>query len=204
MVIAIGLTALLLTILFRFLVSNSTFEKKVNQASSSVLERQRLIERLDSVLTNLQSTESGSPLFYTAPFPGDSVGPSLVVSFNAGIDPNPDFSGVLLGRIYRTEQKELMLGYWQADKKRYRTEVLLKNVHDLEWQFLGPALEKDPTTIVLGNGRGWLNQWPKNQGSAPEIIRLKLWCGIDKQKKSEANLQLAFILPVLTPIAVTK
>jgi hypothetical protein len=204
MAIAIGLTALLLTLLFRFLVTNAAFEKKVNQAAFSVLERQRFIERLDSVLTNLQPSESGGPLFYTAPFPDNSIGHSLVVSFNAGIDPDPDYSGVLLGRIYRTEQNELVLGYWQGDKKGFRTEVLLKNVQNMEWQFLGPALDKDPTTILLGNGRGWLKQWPKNQGGAPEIIRLKIWCGADPQKQEEAQLQLAFILPVLTPISVTK
>jgi hypothetical protein len=204
MTIAIGLTAVLLAILFRFLVSNAKFERKVDLASAIVLERERIVERLDTVLTNLQPLDTGGPLFYTAQFPDDSIAQSLVVSFNAGIDPDPEYSSIVTGRIYVTEAGELILGYWPVDKKGYRTEVLLQNVHDLEWQFLGQKLDKDPKTPIIAGSWAWLRQWPKTQSRAPEIIRLRLWCGQSKKKQPEPNLQFAFILPVLTPINMVK
>jgi hypothetical protein len=159
------------------------------------------VERLDTVLTSLQPAES---VFYTALFPDDGAAQSLVVSFNAGIDPDPEFSSTVQGRIYVTESGELTLSYWSANKKAYRTEVLLRNVRDLEWQFLGQKIDKDPKVPVIAGNWAWLKEWPKKRGGNPEIIRLKLWCGIDKKKQREANLEFAFILPVLTPITMLK
>jgi hypothetical protein len=202
MTIAIGLTAILLTLLFRFLVENTRFEQKVDQATQAVLERQRTIERIDSILTSLESPEKGGSFFYTAEFPDDVVTKSLVVSFNAGIDPDPEYSHVLTARIYLTEQGELMLGYWPQNKKSYRTEVLLQHVHNLEWQFLGPKLDKDPKVPVIAGHWAWLKDWPKNREGMPEIVRLQLWCGPGKSK--DPNLQLAFVLPVLTPVSMVK
>ncbi len=204
MLIAIGLTSILLTILFRFLVTNAKFERKVDLAAATVMERQRIVERLDMILTNLQTVDGQNEVFYTALFPDDSLATSLVVSFNAGIDPDPEFSSAITGRIYLTESGELTLSYWSANKKAYRTEVLLQKVRDLEWQFLGQRIDKDPKVALIAGNWGWLTEWPKKQGGHPEIIRLKLWCGIDKKTEKEPNLQFAFILPVLTPITVTK
>ncbi len=204
MTIAIALTSILLTLLFRFLVENTRFEQKVDQASAIVLERQRLVEKLETILTSLQPLENENTVFYTAFFPDDTTTESLVFSFNAGIDPNPEYSHILTGRIYLTEQGELRLTYWTPDKKGHRTEVLLQNIQDLEWQFLGQKTDKDPKVPVLASNWGWLKQWPKKRGGSPEIIRLRLWCEINKKKHPEPNLQLAFIMPVLTPIQVTK
>ena len=203
MVIAIGLTSILLTILFRFLVTNAKFERKVDLAAAAVLERQRIGERLEMILTSLQA-DGKTEVFYTALFPDDSLAQSLVVSFNAGIDPDPEFSSTVSGRIYVTESGELTLSYWSANKKAYRTEVLLQNVRDLEWQFLGQKIDKESTVPVIASNWAWLKDWPKKQGGHPEIIRLKLWCGVDKKKQKDPNLEFAFILPVLTPITMDK
>jgi hypothetical protein len=204
MVIAIGLTSILLTILFRFLVTNAKFERKVELAAAAVLERQRIVERLEMILTSLEAVDGKTEVFYTALFPDDSLAQSLVVSFNAGIDPDPEFSSAVSGRIYVRESGELTLSYWSANKKAYRTEVLLQNVRDLEWQFLGQKIDKDPKIPLIAGNWGWLKEWPKKQGGHPEIIRLKLWCGVDKKTQKEPNLEFAFILPVLTPITITK
>jgi len=200
MTVAIGLTAILLTLLFRFLMNNAQFERKVDQASAKVLERQRLGERLETILTSLQPVSKESVALYTLPFPDDEVVESLVVSFNAGIDPDPEYSHVVTGRIFVTDRQELALVYWPLNKEGYRTEVLLQNVRGLEWQFLGQKLDKDPKIPVIANNWAWLSKWPKERKTVPEIIRLKIWCGIEKTRHSEPNLQWAFILPTLTPI----
>lgn len=188
--------------MFRFLISNAGLQQKIDEAASTVLERQRVVERLETVLTNLQPTDSKGVAFYTALFPDDTIAPSLIVSFNAGIDPNPEYSHVVTGRIYVTEKGELMLGVWPQDKTSYRTEMLLQNVHALEWQFLGKKKDKDPKTPLLGNSLAWLKAWPETSSSMPDIIRLKLW--FDKDTKKDPHLQFAFIRPVLTPIPLVK
>lgn len=177
-------------------------QEKIDAAAFTVLERQRMVERLDTVLTNLQSPDGEEAVFYTASFPDDMISPSLIFTFNAGIDPNPEYSHVITGRIYVTEKGELMLALWPLDKKSYRTEMLCRNVQSLEWQFLGKKVDKDPKTPLLGNSLAWLKNWPETSGSLPDIIRLKIWC--DSDTKKEPHLQFAFVRPVITPIPLVK
>jgi hypothetical protein len=206
--IAIGLASILFTFLFRFLVSYATIEKKIETAQIVLLERQRMQEKLETIFTSIESAKIDGagidgPSFYTALFPDEKVA-SLIVLFNAGIDPDPAFSGSNTGRLYLNERDEFCLTQWTLSKNDYRTEVLLKDVRALEWEFLGHKEEKDTKAIPISGSWGWLPLWPKKQSGVPTIIRLKLWGGIDKKKKSGPNLQFAFILPNQEPVPIYK
>jgi hypothetical protein len=184
----------LLSLLFRFLVSYAIIEKKIEVAQTTLLERERVQEKLESIFTSIEPAGIENPSFYTLQFP-DEKSTSLVFLYNAGVDPNPAFSGPNTGRLYLNERGEFCLTQWPLAKDDYRTEVLLKNVTALEWEMLGAKQQKSGL---------WLPLWSKQQGGIPSILRLKLWCGIDKKKKREPNLQFAFIRPTQEPIQILK
>jgi len=192
-IIAIGLSSMLLTLLFRFIVSYATIEKKIEGAQIGLLERSRMQEKLESIFTSIEPSTLEEPSFYTLDFPEESNS-SLVFLYNAGIDPDPAFSGPNTGRLYLNKRGEFCLTQWPLSKSDYRSEVLLKNIRAFEWELLG---KKE----VSGRFE-WLSIWTKKQRGLPSIIRLKLWCGIDKNKRTGPNLQFAFILPTQEPIEI--
>jgi hypothetical protein len=192
--IAIGLSAMLFTVLFRFLVSNAQFEQKTERVVKLLTERHRIEDRLEWIFGHIELPLFDQPNLYTAHLP-DDTSPSLAVLFNAGVDPNPRFSGPTIARLHINQKKEFCFTWWPLKGTEYRSEVLLSNIHSLEWQFLGQKEEKDTSAIPIGSKWAWLKSWPKTKGGIPSIIKLNLWCGIDKKKQREPNLQFAFILP---------
>lgn len=157
-------------------------------------ERQRVQGRLESILGNVEPALANNPNFYTVHLP-DEREKSLIVLFNAGIDPDPAYSSTTTARLHLTDKGDFCFTWWPLSKEGYRTETLLSDVRHLEWEFLGLKADQE---------WGWLKEWPKAMGGIPSIVRLNLWCGIDKKKKREPNLQFAFILTNQEPVAVLK
>ena len=199
-IIGIGLSACLFTLLFRFLVSYATIEKKVETAQIVLLERERVQQKLGEIFTSIE-TSANENSFYTLT---NEKSTSLIILYNAGVDPDPAFSGVNTGHIYLNEKGEFCFTQWTLSQDDYRTEVLLKNIKAITWELLGPKPKKQISVIPLGDSWAWWPLWPKEQNGIPKIIRLKLWCGIEKKKKIEPNLQFAFILPTQEPIQIFK
>lgn len=191
--------------LFQFLISNARFERSIERTQAALFERQRLQERLESLFFSLYPPEiSADAPFYTALFPNEKT-TSLIALFNAGIDPNPSFSGPNTARLFLNEKKEFCFAQWPLIKEGCRTEILVRDVRAMEWEFLGNSLDKDIPATRIGNGWAWMKQWPKSLvRGIPSIIRLKIWRGIDKKKQTEPNVQLAFVLPNQEPAAIVK
>jgi hypothetical protein len=201
-IIGLGLSACLFTVLFRFLVSYATIEKKVEIAQIVLLERERIQQKLGELFTSIE-TNTKEKSFYTLQFPNEKS-TSLIILYNAGVDPDPAFSGLNTGRLYLNTKGEFCLTQWTLAQEDYRTEVLLKNITALDWELFGQKPKKNMKATLVGDSWAWLPTWPKEQSGVPGIIRLKLWCGIEKKKKGEPNLQFAFILPTQEPIQIFK
>src|SRR5579862_8145478 len=116
--IAIGLSAILFTVLFRFLVSDATLEKKTEKATTLLSLRQRLQERIDWVVMGIEMPLSNSPNFYTIEL-SDDLALSLIVLFNAGIDPDPKYSNANLARLYLNGKKEFCCTQWPLEGDHY-------------------------------------------------------------------------------------
>ena len=165
-----GLTALLLTVVFQSLVSHARIDRAIDKAHQVVATRQRLQEKLEALFTTVQPPHNKIPSFF--------VGKNQVqVLFDAGIDPDPVFSGKQLGTVWCNDKKQLCFTQRPIGREEERTEVLQDNVQTLEWQFLVQSK--------------WLPQWPKNQPSFPSIIRLKV-----------DGVEWAFILPGQEPLGL--
>lgn len=140
------------------------------------------------------------PFFYTKQFEKETH-PSLIAIFDNGIDPDPAFSGPIIGRIYLDRDKNLSLATWPLtkDKNRpWRKEILFPHVSDFEFEFLGEQSAAEHGTKE--NSRpitakyAWKSTWPKAVHMVPGIIRLTLL-----EENSNKPLRYAFILPVSEP-----
>lgn len=161
----------------------------------AVTSRGHLQTRLQNVLSSISHDSFDTPL-YTKQFEKEPY-PSLVAIFDNGIDPDPAFSGAVLGRLFLDGEHNLSLASWPLDKNKnhpWRKEILLPHVESFEFEFLGKnsATEhgKKETIRPINAALAWRTRWPKSQTEIPSIIRLTL-----QEEKSQEPLRFAFILP---------
>ena len=194
------MTGILLTVLFSFFVESAKLEKKLEKARSEIFARQHLQMRLQSVFSKIDKG-ADAPLY--SKFFADGKKDSLVLVFDYGIDPDPAFSGPVLGRIYIDEKKNLSLAVWPLEKGKrhlWRKEILLPSVQGFEFEFLARKKEGDASKakekIKSINGElEWTNRWTKSRQGIPSIIRLVLIQGDQKD-----SLQFSFLLPSVFPM----
>jgi hypothetical protein len=183
----LSLAGILFSLLFRFVVSYSQAETKLKNLIDYSAKKKILEERISWVLSNTEQASFDQSGFYTVKCP-DDLQESLVVVFDAGIDPDPLFSQLVTGRIYLDKNKDFCFTYWSLDKSKARKEILYSNVDFIEWEFL---TEK---------GR-WLPIWPKGP-KTPSMAKLKIYVQESLPKKT--ILEYAFILPNSIPIRMNK
>ncbi|HSX13389.1 MAG TPA: type II secretion system protein [Chlamydiales bacterium] len=181
--VALSLMGILLSILFSFMVQNMRVDKKMENARKSIIERQNLQIRFQDILTTLAPVEN-SPSIYTQKLPKCET-ESLITIFDNGIDPDPLFSGVVIGRIYLDEHKNLCLAYWpyhiHEQNRHWRKETLLTDISDFSFTFLRSSSDARKSLNL------WENSWPENNTQAPSIVRLIL-------KQNNGTVQFAFRL----------
>ena len=184
--IMIGLTLLsiLLTFLFHAMSQGIKMEMRVDEARKILFKRQHLQSRLQDLFLSL--TPNRLPPLYTKLFPNEKK-ESLILYFDHGIDPDPQFSGPLLGRIYLEGDGKLVLAMWPLEKesKKWRKEILLDGVDYFQFQFLGQKEKKEDDEI--GPNFAWHKMWPKNRGASPSILRLTV-------SQNEVESSFAFFL----------
>lgn len=200
--IALSLTAILLTFLFSFFVESVKIEKKLDAARTEITARQHLQTRLQAVLTGIHRESAEAP-FYTQLLQ-EEMKESLMAVFDNGIDPDPAFSGPVIGRIYLDEQSNLSLATWplgpKEKKQPWRKEVLLSHVEDFEFEFM--AQKKEEATIKkekikpINSTLEWRTRWPKSQTEIPPVIRLSVW-----EENQKDPLRFAFLIPSVEPLA---
>lgn len=195
LLIALSLTAMLLTFLFSFLVESSKIEKKLDQARMAITARGHLQTRLQSILSSV-SHHSLEASLYTDTFDKEKQ-PSLVAYFDNGIDPDPAFSGAVLGRLFLDESHNLSLAIWPLDKNKahlWRNEILMSGIESYEFAFLGrnsaPEQKKKEKIEPINGAFAWRSLWAKSESRVPSMIRLTL-----QEERAKEPLRFAFILP---------
>lgn len=143
------------------------FDAKIETARGLLHERQRCQTRLQDLFLSL-ARDVATPL-YTEQFP-DEAQESLVAIFDHGIDPEPAFSGEVVSRLFLDKEKNLTLALWPVSTKGealpWRTEVLLSNVSQFQFQWLGKKNGTPEAPFV------WYNEWPKNRTEIPAMVRM--------------------------------
>lgn len=170
--VGLSLMAILLHVLFSSMKEMVKMEHRIEQSRSELLSRQHLQTRLQDLLMAVQPV--AFPPIYTELFPKET-NPSLVLFFDQGIDPDPRFSGTVIGRLYLDSKNQLVLTIWPAkpDKKSpaWRTEILLKKVTSLSFEFFS---EDYMSSSVWQPHFTWRKEWPKRCFEIPLMIKLNV------------------------------
>lgn len=163
----------------------------------AIVHRAHLQNRLQSILSSIDRSAS-EPFFYTKQFEKEKS-LSLIAIFDNGIDPDPAFSGSIMGRIYLDEESNLCLVSWpisKAKERPWRKEVLFPKVKSFEFEFLGKkGVEEGKEKVrAITPNLVWKSSWAKNERQIPGIIRLML-----TEEGNKEPIRYAFILPTMEP-----
>lgn len=167
-------------------------EMRVTDARKILFARQQLQSRLQDLFLSIAPDHL--PSMYTKIFPPQQK-TSLILYFDNGIDPDPAFSGPILGRIYIDEENNLALGLWPLEKEKknrpWRKEILLDHVTHFEFEFLGQKQKKEDKAITAT--LAWHKLWPKKRMETPSMIRLSI-------VQNDLTLLFAFFLTHAEPL----
>ncbi|MDE3055187.1 MAG: hypothetical protein KGI80_00605 [Verrucomicrobiota bacterium] len=177
--IGLSLLSLLVLFLFRSMATHAAVTVRLEKIREEALQRQHLQMRLSDLFLTL--AKERPPSFYTQAFP-DAKEESIVLVFDNGVDPDPRFSGTILGRIFVDSKGNLSLAMWPLEKGDallpWRKEILYSSVQKADFTFFGRSQQE---TFV------WDTHWSKERPSPPYMIRLKL-------EKNQETTSFAWIL----------
>lgn len=195
LVIALGLAAILLTFLFRFFAAYMQIDQKLDRAREVLHQRQHFQVRLSSIFASAvphAPSSTSLPSFHT------NENSELIIIFDNGVDPHPQFGGPILAKISLDAHSNLTLTLWPLQKTEpefYRKEILLADVQSVQFQFLSKKSSQgvDPSAIPINHTLEWRTDWPKSLGSIPSMIRIIV-------NQNNCDVAYAFTLPFLEPI----
>lgn len=162
LLIALGLTAMLLTVVTGFYQQVQFLDSKAEGDRNENFKIRYAETRLAKVLTNALSEYSSKRNFYfftskhlqglTSP-----NNPSLVFVYHNGPSMNPDIANTALARLYVNNDNQLCLASWPAPNRwkshlpdTAKTEILLDNVENLSFSFY-VAPKRNRALIPKGN-----------------------------------------------------
>ncbi|HKY99603.1 MAG TPA: DUF1494 domain-containing protein [Rhabdochlamydiaceae bacterium] len=167
-IIAMGLTTLLLGILFRYYHQVSVANLKTQQVRQKIFSLSLFQEKLGQIFSQLSSGEENVS-FCTREI-RESVQSALLFKYNNGVDPDPSFCDELDGMLYLDKNKLLSLVIWSKGGNP-RKEILLENVAKTSFRFFDTS------------DNSWQDVWSKENDNLPTLIELSIFFA---DKKSSA------------------
>lgn len=199
MLIAMGLTMVLLSTLmffyYQITLLNFQIDKKENQAFQKLFLSTRLSEILPKTVS--PNDVKKDFYFFTSYMgegdikPGES---SLVFTFDNGVKLDPHFSNHVLGRLYIDRSNRLSLAIWPSPARweEYATppmkkEILLENVESLQFSYYVPPekdrknfwnradiKKKENKALQMDVEGSWRPEWHQEYGELPALIKIIL------------------------------
>lgn len=177
--IALSLAAILISAVmtcYYQIAKKRIIAQELKKSSLSVeLMRQRLIHLFADVAA------AEKPSFYTGTHP-QAIGPSLIFTFDNGIDRTLEFCDDVMGMLYQNANQKLCLASWDAQGGA-RNEILLENTEGFSLSFFDPKKKE------------WQSEW-KKEDPFPPFFKIT-WSFADQPKEL---LQSVFFFPQDTPI----
>lgn len=190
MLIAMGLTAILLTALLGYyqqsMWAQKTLQKNLERNFHSLYTQYRLSQIIPTSLNPSKDKDKKGVFFFTKP-PEiyEEKSQSLIFTYDNGTGSGPLFSNEVLGKLFVDRKDRLILLTWPVPS-RYsdpeppvRPEILQENVDELSFIFYKPMppekkrLEVNPEKVV-GDFDKDLSFWSPDEKDLPALIRIKL------------------------------
>ncbi len=165
LIIAMSLVLVLMSILFGYYIFVSHLHRKFESTIDAHKQVRHTYHRLEHLVgsiqhyTSLNKKDSGN-FFYTSLVEGKE---SLVLSYDNGVDINPNYTGKVLARLFLSNQGELTLLTWPlfsedaVDIEEYKKEILLKDIDSIAFRFIVP--EHLEGKLTRGEHREWLKSY---------------------------------------------
>lgn len=203
--IAMTLTVLVLTTLTYFYRQVIVIGSDLDKVQKESFEKRYVENILSDVLPKATSEKDPKNdfVFFTAPEEiGLTKSPSLIFTFDNGIDIDKVFSNNVIGRLFVDPSGRLILAYWPSPKRwdgnpspPMKKEILLEGVDSLGFEFFiapkkdsepkketatkdekkstdKPEAEKDVDPEPQGDWRK--DNWPADYKQLPAMIKLNL------------------------------
>ncbi len=137
----------------------------------------------------------------------EEVGTSLVFTFHAGVDPDPDFSNVNVGKLFLDREKNLVFASW-PDPKLYeksppplRKEILFHNVASCTMRFFSYKPPVEPGKVANQEEKGvWLTEWKKEYKAQPQLVEVLLTFAPENSEEASQDLLFSCLIPRAFPI----
>jgi Type II secretory pathway, component PulJ len=162
-IIALALSAILLTALFQFFHNYSKSTLQIQAAKAKVLLRQCMHQRLSMELAKVTSGVEGKQTFFQTSIEGV---PALVWK-TKGEETDPALSGELTHMLYYLKGKGVCFST-QPKAQEQRNEVLFAEASGMAFDF-----------FEEGSKEGWVKTWEKKE-EPPAMIKLTLFEGQDQ------------------------
>lgn len=172
--IALILAGALLSSLLTFYSQISRKKLELIELKQSVLPVEKMRQRLNHLFAHAE-LNNHTQIFTTLPH-SDALGSALFFSYDYGVDPDPDISGLVKGMLYLNDRHQLCLVTWGGSKTRQ--EIFLESIDSLSFSFFDPKKKQ------------WKTSWDKKD-PRPPFFKL-LWTTRDNPKTTQS---CAFFFP---------
>jgi hypothetical protein len=206
LIIAMSLTILVLTVLTFFYQQVSLTGTQLDKLQKESFQMRFLENRLSHVLQRAVPESEKDFVFMSVPAElGLTKSPSLMLTFDNGVDIDKSFANHVLGRIYIDSRNRLMLAYWPSPSRwngnpapPMKKEVLMDGVEEVSFEFFiapdktgetAPPKEGEKILEPTPKG-GWrIEPWSAEFKQLPAIVRMTLTLANTKEK-------IEFVIPL--------
>jgi len=187
--IASVLTMLLLSTLTYLYREVQVINTQIEKVQKEQFQRAYVQKRLSTVIPKIIApiSQNNDFFFYTSSswdgLTKDGA-PSLVLTFDHGVNLDKDHASNVIGRIFLDPQGNLCLATWPSPKRwepgrqpSMKKEILLSNVHSLSFEFYVPP-ERARDLLVKGEeikaipANSWHKEWRQEYRALPPMMRL--------------------------------
>lgn len=149
--ISFALLGCILWLLFSQFRSSSILSVKAEKMKKEALLREHTYERLSTLFAKVEASEQyffdeGQSSFYTDEVSENDTPSSLFFATKHPIDPDPSFSGYVVGSLFLDDDHHLTLELHplkQESSEKIRIEKLIPNVKELRFTFYKYQKESD-------------------------------------------------------------
>ncbi len=188
--IGLGLMALLIGILMGSYREIAQINQEVSSTRQAILDPLYVHKRLGETLGRavMHPEMAGAKEFFFTSSSRDKS-PSLVFTYNQGVDLDPAYCGLVLARLYVSDEGHLSLAIWpirsieEPAPSSFRVEVLLEDVEAWSCAFYQPPSPEDVpidlSDIEMGREKTtpqprWQEEWPMTHRELPAMVRLSI------------------------------
>lgn len=216
--IALGLTMLLLSILMTFYMQISQVSAELEKEQEKSFKKLYLSTRLAAIVPKaIAPTNKDKDFFFFSASANDGLTKggtqTLVFTFDNGVKLDTAFANHVIGRLYINQENQFCLALWPSPKRLTDTayppmkhEVLFENVEDLAFEFFVPPTRNRKLVFSKSKSKfketeflktetlgEWKKEWQQEYNELPSLIKIILTL---KGKKEPEKIILAYPLPL--------